>query len=232
MRRRGELLGGSKIILPQKSLKSWYSETPFLVFWEHNFCLKCLIIRLWFLFSFTWLCVQVFDFILHLMKFLKFCGVSVFITKYTLICIHVWISQEFVWNHQNRFQKQDFSYPGRILVGIRHFQAKSRGFRRNRDGQSAIMSTLASKMETYITPKGIAYLSVSVRWVRQSYIHDAIMQLAYEHRRISGRCDDAIDLQSLTPADPVTNSRVKMARITVNDYVLLGDVCCDDAALF
>ena len=59
-----------------------------------------------------------------------------------------------------------------------------------------------------------------------------MMQLAYEHRRISGRCDDAIDLQSLTPADPVTNSRVKMARITVNDYVLSGDVCCDDASLF
>ena len=48
-RRRGEPQGGSKIILPQKSLKSWYSDTPFLVFWEHNFCLKCLIIRLWFL---------------------------------------------------------------------------------------------------------------------------------------------------------------------------------------
>lgn len=41
--------------------------------------------------------------------------------------------------------------------------------------------------------------------VRRSYIHDAMMQLAYEHRRISGRLYDAIDLQSLTQADPVTN---------------------------
>ena len=32
-----------------------------------------------------------------------------------------------------------------------------------------------------------------------------MMQLAYEHRRISGRLYDAIDLQSLTQADPVTN---------------------------
>ena len=38
-------------------------------------------------------------------------------------------------------------------------------------GHSAIVSTLASKMETYIPPKGIACLSVSVS---QTKLHDAI----------------------------------------------------------
>ena len=32
---------------------------------------------------------------------------------------------KFIWKYQNSFQNQDFSYPDRILVGIRDSQAKS-----------------------------------------------------------------------------------------------------------
>ena len=36
--------------------------------------------------------------------------------------------------YQNRFKNRDFSYPDRILVGIRDFQTKSGESRRDRDG--------------------------------------------------------------------------------------------------
>ena len=56
----GEPLGGFRQILPQKILKSWCSEMPFLDFWADNFCLKCLLnqLSLFCLFLFVWLCVQ------------------------------------------------------------------------------------------------------------------------------------------------------------------------------
>ena len=58
-------------MLPQKILKSWCSETPFLVFWEDKFCPKCSLNQLSFLWLFllTWLRVEVVDFILY-----KSCG--------------------------------------------------------------------------------------------------------------------------------------------------------------
>ena len=46
---KGRAARGSGGILPQKSLKSWSFEMPFLVFWEHNFCLKSSLNQLWFL---------------------------------------------------------------------------------------------------------------------------------------------------------------------------------------
>lgn len=62
-------------------------------------------------------------------------------------------------------------------------------------GQSAIMSTLRLKWKpTY--PQKVLHAFL-FRWVRRSYM----MQLTFEHRRISGRRYDATDLQSLTQAD-------------------------------
>ena len=40
--RDGPLVGCGGM-LPHKILKSWCSEMPFLVFWEDDFCLKCLL---------------------------------------------------------------------------------------------------------------------------------------------------------------------------------------------
>ena len=68
---RGQPLEGSGGMLPQKILKSWCSETPFLVFWEDKFFPKCSLNQLSFLWLFllTWLRVEVVDFILY-----KSCG--------------------------------------------------------------------------------------------------------------------------------------------------------------
>ena len=68
---RGQPLGGSGGMLPQKILKSWCSETPFLVFWEDKFCPKCSLNQLSFLclFLLAWLRVEVVNFILY-----KLCG--------------------------------------------------------------------------------------------------------------------------------------------------------------
>ena len=68
---RGQPLGGSGGMLPQKILKSWCSETPFLVFWEDKFCQKCSLNQLSFLclFLLAWLRVEVVNFILY-----KLCG--------------------------------------------------------------------------------------------------------------------------------------------------------------
>ena len=77
---RGEPLGGFRQILPQKILKPWYPEMPFLDFWEDNFCLKYLLYRLSFfcLFLFAWLCVQLLDFILYFRYFfLSFQDISI-----------------------------------------------------------------------------------------------------------------------------------------------------------
>ena len=68
---RGQPLGRSGGMLPQKILKSWCSETPFLVSQEDKFCPKCSLIQLSFLclFLLAWLRVEVVDFILY-----KLCG--------------------------------------------------------------------------------------------------------------------------------------------------------------
>ena len=68
---RGQPLGRSGGMLPQKILKSWCSETPFLVFWEDKFCPKCSLNQLSFLclFLLAWLRVEVVNFILY-----KLCG--------------------------------------------------------------------------------------------------------------------------------------------------------------
>ena len=67
----GQPLGGSGGMLPQKILKSWCSETPFLAFWEDKFCPKCSLNQLSFLclFLLAWLGVEVVNFILY-----KLCG--------------------------------------------------------------------------------------------------------------------------------------------------------------
>ena len=64
---RGQPLGGSGGMVPQKILKSWCSEMPFLVFWEDKFCPKCSLSQLSFLclFLLAWLRVEVVNFILY-----------------------------------------------------------------------------------------------------------------------------------------------------------------------
>ena len=68
---RGQPLGGSGDMLSQKILKSWCSESPFLVSWEDKFCPKCSLNQLSFLclFLLAWLRVEVVNFILY-----KLCG--------------------------------------------------------------------------------------------------------------------------------------------------------------
>ena len=58
-------------MLPQKILKSWYSETTFLVFWEDKFCPRCSLNQLSFLslFLLAWLRAEVVNFTLC-----KLCG--------------------------------------------------------------------------------------------------------------------------------------------------------------
>ena len=46
----------------------------------------------------------------------------------------------FLGIYQHRCENQDFSYPDRILVGIRDFQAKSGESRRDRDGWTSWIS--------------------------------------------------------------------------------------------
>ena len=135
---------GSGGMLPQKDLKFWSFEQPFLVFWEYNFSLKCSLNRLSFLrlsVIFPWFRLQVtwLDVILIFCAVLKvFCasvsGKYVFLYKYR--------KNSFGKNH-NRCQNRDFSYPDRILVGIRDFQAKSGESRRNRDVWIVCILTLS-----------------------------------------------------------------------------------------
>ena len=84
------------------------------------------------------------------------------------------------------------------LFGIRDFQAKSGWL----DSLRSCPHLRLKWKPTY--PQKVLHAFPFQR-VRRSYIHDAMMQLACEHRRISGRRYDAINLQSLTQADPVTN---------------------------
>ena len=81
---RGQPLGGSGGMLPQKTLKSWSSETPFLVFWEDKFCPKCSLNQLSFLclFLLAWLRVEEVNFILYFVRFLKLFWISLS-AKYT-----------------------------------------------------------------------------------------------------------------------------------------------------
>ena len=81
---RGQSLGGSGGMIPQKILKSCCSETPFLEFWEDKFCPKCSLNQLSFLclFLLAWLCVEVVDFILYFVRFLKLFWISLS-AKYT-----------------------------------------------------------------------------------------------------------------------------------------------------
>jgi len=110
---------------PQKSLKSWSSEMPFLVFWEQNFCLKCSLNRLWFLciFLFGWLLIQVFDFIYFCAVFKVFQCISfhyMFSDMFSFISI---IRIHFKMSEQ--ISKFFLSWLNN-MVKIRDFQANSR----------------------------------------------------------------------------------------------------------
>ena len=65
-------------MLSQKILKSWCSETPFLVFWEDKFCPNVVWINCHFLclFLLAWLRVEVVDVILYFVRLLKLFWIS------------------------------------------------------------------------------------------------------------------------------------------------------------
>ena len=86
-RRRGQPLGGSGGMLPQKILKSCCSEMPFLVFWENKFCSKCSLIQLSFLclFLLAWLREEVVDFILY--KLCSFWNCSGYHFQLSILCV-------------------------------------------------------------------------------------------------------------------------------------------------
>ena len=133
---RGQPLGGSGGMLPQKILKSWCSETPFLVFWEDKFCPKCSLNQLSFLclFLLAWLRVEVVNFILY--KLCGFWNCSGYHFQLSILCV-----VSLYEYHKNSFENfrttvcrnLKFSYPERILIGIRDFRAKSEGPRRDQD---------------------------------------------------------------------------------------------------
>ena len=52
--------------------------------------------------------------------------------------IRFYPKKEFNWKHGDRCQNRDFSYPDRIFVRIRDFQAKSWESRRDQDGSSVM----------------------------------------------------------------------------------------------
>ena len=84
---RGQPLGGSGGMLPQKIWKSWCSETPFLVFWEDNFCPKCSLNQLSFLclFLMAWLRVEVVNFISY--KLYSFWNCSGYHFQLSILCV-------------------------------------------------------------------------------------------------------------------------------------------------
>ena len=130
-RRRGQPLGGSGGMLPQKILKSWCSEMPFLVFWENKFCSKCSLIQLSFLclFLLAWLREEVVDFILY--KLCSFWNCSGYHFQLSILCV---VSlYEFIGKFQNNCRNLKFSYSESILIRIWDSRANSEGPRRDQD---------------------------------------------------------------------------------------------------
>ena len=127
---RGE--GGWRGMLPQKVLKSWFSETAFLAFWEENCCLKCSIKQLLFscLFMFACLRVQVLDPGAHVSFF--FLDISF---KYTLFLCK-YHKNSYDMKYRNRCQNPDFFLSRSHFGRDSGFQAKSRKSRRDRDSYS------------------------------------------------------------------------------------------------
>ena len=134
---RGQPLGGSGGMLPQKILKSWCSETLFLVIWEDKFCPKGSLNQLSFLclFLLAWLRVEVVNFILY--KLCGFWNCSGYHFQLSILCV-----VSLYEYHKNSFENfrttvcrnLKFSYPERILIGIRVFREKSEGPQRDQDG--------------------------------------------------------------------------------------------------
>ena len=69
---------------------------------------------------------------IQVVRFLKLLWISLS-AKYTLCGVIVWVSKEFIWKFQNNCRNLKFSYPERILIGIRDFRAKSEVPRRDQD---------------------------------------------------------------------------------------------------
>ena len=116
---RGKPLGGFRQILPQKILKSWCSEMPFLDFWEDNFCLKCLLNQLSFfllIFICVALCTITWFYFIFQVFFLSFRD------KYRCF-VFVWCSL-----------KVSCSYPYCVLVVIWDFPAKVEESQQNQSG--------------------------------------------------------------------------------------------------
>ena len=84
--------------------------TPFLVFWEDKFWLKCSLNRLscLCLFLFAGLRVEVPEFILYFLRFLKVFWISISV-KYWLchVWCHSWYHKELIWKFKNRCQNRD-----------------------------------------------------------------------------------------------------------------------------
>ena len=133
---KGQPVGGSGGMLPQRILKSWCSETSFLVFWEDKFCPKCSLNQLSFLclFLLAWLRVEVVNFILY--KLCGFWNCSGYHFQLSILCV-----VSLYEYHKNSFenfrttvcQNLKFSYPKRILIGSRDSRAKLEGPRRDQD---------------------------------------------------------------------------------------------------
>ena len=98
-------------ILPQKILKFWCSETPFLVFWEDKFWLKCSLNRLSFLclFLFAWLRVEYPSLFYISCGFWKFsgCQFQLSIGSVMFGWCHSWYHKELIWKFKNRCQNRD-----------------------------------------------------------------------------------------------------------------------------
>ena len=136
---RGE--GGWRGMLPQKVLKSWFSETAFLAFWEENCCLKCSIKQLLFscLFMFACLQVQVLDPGAHVSFFFFWISVlSILCFCVSIIRIHM------IWNIGTDVKIRISSYPDHILVGTRDFK-QNRG---NPDEIEIVTQILQSSYQT------------------------------------------------------------------------------------
>ena len=74
--------------------------------------------------------------------FLKYFGYQF---QLSILCyVFLYKYHKFIWKYQNRFQNLDFSYPDRILAGIRDSQARSGWFR-----QSENRASWAAPNKTY-----------------------------------------------------------------------------------
>ena len=114
-------------ILSQKILKSWSSETPFLVFWEDKFCPKCSLNRLSFLclFLLAWLRVEVVNFILDkLCGFWNCSGYHFHLSILFVVSLYEYHKNSFE-NFRTTVETWNFPLPNAYWSRIRDFRAKS-----------------------------------------------------------------------------------------------------------